>query len=116
MTERCGHICCQIRANPYHRHHDTPETCPRCAAIDRAETEAATGVTLGRLVGSVFAHIAPEIPGLPEGDALAEAVASACLRVYGESHHDPAIAALSPAEHRHVLAGRVGLLLAFPDL
>src|SRR3954469_21513393 len=31
----CGHRCCEIAGNSYHRHADPPETCARCTALAR---------------------------------------------------------------------------------
>jgi hypothetical protein len=30
----CGHLCCEIRSNPYHTHLHAPEVCPGCLGYE----------------------------------------------------------------------------------
>lgn len=108
-SSSCGHLCCQIADNAYHVHAEPPPSCPRCAALGEAEP-----VALGRLVAEVLLHVAPEIPGLPGGAALAALVGHHALDTYRAARDEPAVRALRDSERRAVLAARVGLALAFP--
>jgi hypothetical protein len=109
-VSHCGHRCCTIADNAYHRHLDPPPTCPQCA---RAYHQNESGL-LGRIVNDVLIRVAPEIPGLPTGAELAELVASHALAVYAAALVDPDVRALDERSRRTVLAARVGLALAFP--
>ena len=114
----CGHRCCHIRTNGYHRHVDAPATCPHCArATLLADTGPPAGesVVLARIVSDVLARVAPEIPGLPAGAELAELVTGHALAVFAAGLVDPELHGLGERERRAVLAARVGLALAFPQ-
>lgn len=106
----CHHACCAIPDNGYHRHAEPPVTCPRCA---RARPDAETPL-LGAVMASVMSRVVPHIPGLPGGAALANLVTRQSLATYTQARDDPEVQALGDRERRTVLAGRVGLALAFP--
>jgi hypothetical protein len=71
-------------------------------------------VPLGRIVAEVVARVAPEIPGLPAASQLADLVARHSLAVYSDALADPEVLGLSEEDQTTVLAGRVGIALAFP--
>jgi hypothetical protein len=106
----CGHDCCEVRDNPYHSHVAPPERCLRCARVRAAQRRRETDA----IVTAVLTDIAPEIDGLPEGDLLAGRVRSEVARAERDGRADPDLAATSPEEWLLVMAGRVGLALAFP--
>jgi hypothetical protein len=108
----CGHRCCAIRDNPYHRHADPPSGCERCAALGDPVV-ADEHVDLAELVAEVLAHVVPQIPGLPSGIELAERVCAETRAVHAAAAGDPLLAGLNLEEQRTVLAGRVALALAF---
>jgi hypothetical protein len=105
----CGHRCCEIAGNSYHRHADPPDTCARCTALAR-EIDA---VSLGQLVAEVVALVVPEIPGLPRGSELSTLVGIETTAVHRAARHDPQLYGLDADLRRTVLAGRVGISLAF---
>jgi hypothetical protein len=117
-VRHCGHRCCAITANAYHVHADPPLSCTRCAAVppgaDPAADEAAEVMSLAQLVADVVAQVAPQIPDLPTGAALAELVGAVALHVHRNADEDDGLHGLDPDERSLVLAGRVGLALAFP--
>jgi hypothetical protein len=106
-VSHCGHRCCEIADNAYHAHLDTPESCPRCGLTGAP-------VPLGRVVAEVVTRVAPEIPGLPASGELAELVARLSLSVHAEGLTDPEVLRLAEVDQTTVLAGRVGIALAFP--
>jgi hypothetical protein len=131
----CGHRCCEIPSNSYHTHLGSPAACPRCAHEplpgpvspfappppaappapgDEGDGASAEGYLLGHIVSDVLARLAPEIPGLPSGDELAELVTSHALALYAAGIVEPGLQSLSERERHTVLASRVGLALAFP--
>lgn len=111
MTSTCGHLCCQIATNPYHVHTSPAASCTRCAvAVD----DLPRPERLGLIAAGVLAHVAPEIPGLPRGEALDRLVAAEVRTVCEAADSDPEISALAPQERALVLIGRIGLALAFP--
>jgi hypothetical protein len=120
-VNHCGHRCCEITGNAYHSHVEPPATCPRCAARPSGPgdvpppPEGSDLVSLGHLVADVVTNVAPEIPGLPGGSALAQLVGDSALSVYRAALSEPTLQVLPRAERQIVLAGRVGLALAFPD-
>jgi hypothetical protein len=119
----CGHQCCEIPSNGYHAHIEPPATCPRCGGtgstvVSRSRPSSAgpanESAVVGRIVADVVARVAPEIPGLPRDGELAGMVASHALAAYAAGLIDPDVQVLDEREQRTVLAGRVGLALAFP--
>jgi hypothetical protein len=110
MARTCEHSCCSIRGNPYHLHERPPERCLGCSAADG---EPSGEVSLGELVAEVVARVAPEIPGLPTGRELVEQITAETRAVHAAAAADPVLAGVPAAERHTVLAGRVGLALAF---
>jgi hypothetical protein len=106
-VSHCGHRCCEIADNAYHAHLEPPEVCARCGLMG-------SSVPLGRIVAEVVSRVAPEIPGLPVSAELAELVARLSLTVYAEAVADPEVLRLAEDDQTTVLAGRVGIALAFP--
>lgn len=109
----CGHQCCEIPSNRYHTHAGPPAHCPRCART--GGHEGPVTVTLGRILADVLARVAPQIPGLPTDEELTDLVASHTMTVYATGLIDPDVQRLDEREQRTVLAGRVGMELAFPS-
>jgi hypothetical protein len=79
-----------------------------------APPERTDVVSLAHLVADVVANVAPQIPGLPGGSVLAQLVGEHALSVYRSALAEPTLQVLPRAERQTVLAGRVGLVLAFP--
>lgn len=115
----CGHRCCRIRANAYHVHPRSPERCQPCRAAAAREPEPRTPVVtvedLALVVESVLTRVAPEVPGLPTGATLTELVSASALDHWVAALDDPDLIGTDRRERRRILAGRVGVALAFPD-
>ena len=90
MSMDCGHPCCAIATQRLPRPPGAAGLCRRCASAAIAAGEPVESVILGRMVASVITHVAPQIPGLPEGQELAELVASKALQIYADGLVDPA--------------------------
>jgi hypothetical protein len=110
----CGHQCCEISGNGYHRHIRPPADCRRCASAPEVAAADDERVAVARIVADVVGQVAPQIPGLPPGAELARLVAREALTIYAAAAIDPDVQALGERDQRSVLAGRVGLALAFP--
>jgi hypothetical protein len=109
----CGHRCCEISANGYHKHIRPPEECGRCAGTTGVAA-AGPGEAIARIVADVVGQVAPQIPGLPPRAELAALVVREAHTIYAAAAIDPDVQALGERDQRSVLAGRVGLALAFP--
>jgi hypothetical protein len=70
---------------------------------------------VARIVQTVITRIAPHIPDIPAGAELDQVVLAHALRIYVDALDEPQLHGVDARQWRAVLAGRVGLALAFPD-
>jgi hypothetical protein len=110
----CGHLCCQVRSNPYHVHICAPEDCDECTKAAAADQDGERDRDLAAITAAVMRSMVPHVVGLPGGRDLDRLVADRVHELHREALADHQLTGLAVAEWRHVVVVRVGLALAFP--